>query len=425
VRFNVVTIFPEFFDSPLGVGLLGKARERGILDFHFHSPREQTTDNYHSVDDRPYGGGPGMVMTLGPLVKTIRSIPDPGKVILLSPQGRPLDQKKCRELAAEPVITAICGRYEGVDARLEELVPLEHLSVGDFVLNGGESALLCLMEAVSRLLPQFMGKEESAHEESFSTGLLEYPHYTRPEEFEGKRVPDVLLSGNHSRIAAWRHEQGLAATLERRPELLDRAPLDSGDRRILGSRPRLRHGRNLHLALLHHPVLNKNGEIGTVSLTNLDIHDISRVSQTYGLGGFYLVTPLKDQQMLAKRLLSHWTEGHGRSANPDRAAALANVRVVDELDQAVEDIRSRCGTDPALIGTSARVGGGISVQGVKDLLGMEPVLLLFGTGSGLAGEILERASGILRPIRFLDGYNHLSVRSAVSVYVDRLLGDFS
>jgi tRNA (guanine37-N1)-methyltransferase len=334
-----------------------------------------------------------------------------------------LDQARCRELSREPAITAICGRYEGVDARLDELVDVEHVSIGDFVINGGESALLCLMEAISRLLPQFMGKEESALEESFSEGLLEYPQYTRPEEFEGRRVPDVLLSGNHARIDSWRREQAVLTTLERRPELLAKAPLQPGDIETLRSRTRRRPGRNLHLALLHYPVLNKKGEIGTVSLTNLDIHDISRVSQTYGLGGFYLITPLRDQQMLAGRLISHWTEGHGRTANPDRAAALAKVRVADDLDHAVRDIEARCGATPRLIGTSARHFGGAPMQSVRGFLDTEPVLLLFGTGSGLADEILDRTSEVLRPIRFLDDYNHLSVRSAVSVYVDRILGD--
>jgi tRNA (guanine37-N1)-methyltransferase len=423
VQFNIVTIFPEFFDSPLAQGLLGKARERGLVDVRFFTPREHTRDKHRSVDDRPYGGGPGMVMTLEPLVRTVRSIPDPGRVLLLSPLGQPLDQKKCRELSREPVITAVCGRYEGVDARLEDLIELEHVSLGDFVLNGGESALLCLMESVSRLLPQFMGKEESALEESFSRGLLEYPQYTRPEEFEGRRIPDVLLSGNHAQIASWRREQGLTSTMQRRPELIESAQLDRKDIEILRSRSRRRPGRNLHLALVHYPVMNKKGEIGTVSLTNLDIHDISRVSQTYGLGGFSLVTPLKDQQMLAQRLISHWTEGYGKTANPDRSTALSTVRIMDDLDQAIADVETRCGMAPRLIGTSARASGGVPACSVREYLESEPVLLLFGTGSGLAEEILDRTSEVLRPIRFLDDYNHLSVRSAVSVYVDRILGD--
>jgi tRNA (guanine37-N1)-methyltransferase len=424
MRFNIVTIFPEFFDSPLEPGLLGRARERGIVDLRFFSPREQATDNYRSVDDRPYGGGPGMVMTLEPLIKTIRSIPDPGRILLLSPLGRPLDQQLCLELSREPVITAVCGRYEGVDARLEELIDLEHVSVGDFVLNGGEAALLCLLEAVSRLLPQFMGKEESTLEESFSRGLLEYPQYTRPEEFEGRRVPEPLLSGNHALIESWRREQAVLSTMERRPELLENAPLDAREIEVLRSRSRRRAGRNLSVALLHYPVLNKRGEIGTVSLTNLDIHDISRVSQSYGLGGFFLVTPLKDQQMLARRLISHWLEGPGRAANPDRSTALSGVHITDDLGQAVAAIEARCGMAPRLVATSARVPGGTPARKVRDYLESQPVLLLFGTGSGLAEEILDQAGEVLRPIRFLDSYNHLSVRSAVSVYLDRILGDF-
>ena len=224
-RFHIVTLFPEFFESPLSTALMGRAREAGIVDCSFHDPRQFSTDKHRHVDDRPYGGGPGMVMQGEPLARALRSIERPGRMLFIAPGGRPRSQDMVRELAREDDLTIVCGRYEGIDARLLQLFPLEPVSVGDIVLNGGESAALSVLEAVSRLMPGFMGKEESGDDESFSHGLLEYPHYTRPENFEGLTVPDVLQSGDHERIANWRRQESVRATLRMRPEMLNEAPL--------------------------------------------------------------------------------------------------------------------------------------------------------------------------------------------------------
>lgn len=335
VRFHVVSLFPEFFDSPLSCGLMRKGRDAGLVDFDFVNPREFTTDAHRTVDDRPYGGGPGMVMLPEPLSQALESIEKPGRMVMLSPRGKPFDQRMAKELSAEENLTLICGRYEGIDERITEIFPIEEVSAGDFVLNGGEAAALCVMEAVSRLVPGFMGHVDSAEEESFGDGLLEYPHYTRPEEFRGVSTPEILLSGDHGRVADWRHKRRLVETWNRRPELLADACLLSGDIKFLrrlsagaddeSVRPGL--GRNLHVALVHHPVLNKQGQTSAVSLTNLDIHDIARVSRSYGLGGYHIVTPLADQRDLAARLIGHWTQGRGSRAIPDRAEALGLVGV--------------------------------------------------------------------------------------------------
>jgi tRNA (guanine37-N1)-methyltransferase len=423
VRFNLVTLFPEYFDSPLSAGLMAKARERGLVEFSLVDPRDFTQDKHRTVDDRPYGGGPGMVMGLDPLVRALESLPKPGRVFLLSPAGRPLTQALCRELSGEEAVTVICGRYEGIDARLFDLFPITPVSVGDFVLCGGEAAAACLVEGVARLLPGFMGHEQSGEEESFSAGLLEYPHYTRPEEYRGLVVPEALLSGDHARIAAWRKEQSLALTLARRPDILPQAALSEEDAAFLRSLPRARLGRNLYLALVHYPVMVKSGEKGAVSLTNLDVHDMGRVSRSYGMGGLYLVTPIEDQQSLARTLLGHWTEGKGRAANPDRAEALGLVRVCADLDEAVRDVAARAGENPRVVATSARMQGSLPLARVREWLADGPVLLLLGTGHGLAPEVIERSDGVLPPIRFLDGYNHLAVRSAAAIVADRLLSD--
>lgn len=422
MRFSIISIFPEFFESPLSCGLLSKAVDKGLISFQFINPRHYSTDKHHNVDDRPYGGGPGMVMAVEPLRRALETLPPSARILMLSPKGRPLTQKLARELAAEKELALLCGRYEGVDARLEELCTVEPVSVGDFVLNGGESGALCLIEAVSRLVPDFMGRDESADEESFSSGLLEYPHYTRPEEYEGLAIPEVLSSGHHGRIAAWRREKSLEATLALRPDMLDTALLTDWDIRHLRSIERVRPGRNLYVALVHYPVENKRGETITTSLTNLDLHDIARVSRTYGLGGYYLCTPLADQQEMARTLIGHWRDGFGAAANPDRSDALGRVRVAGLLEDATADIESRTGLRPKVVVTSARAGDMTCGQ-VAAWLEAFPVLLVLGTGHGLGREVLTAADGALRAIRFLDGYNHLSVRSAASIMVDRLLGD--
>lgn len=429
MNFHLVSLFPEFFDSPLSAGLMGKAVDSGIVDFTHVNPRDFSTDRHHTVDDRPYGGGPGMVMMLDPLVKALKTIERPGRILMMSPRGRKFDQSMARELSQEQDVTLICGRYEGIDERLLDLFPVELVSMGDYILNGGEAAATCMVESVARLLPDFMGHEDSGEEESHSAGMLEYPHYTRPEEYEGHSVPEVLSGGDHGKIARWRREQALEQTLRRRPDMLHKAELNQEDIDFLCGLDRSMLGRNLYLALVHYPVLNKFGEKVAVSLTNLDIHDISRVSRSYNLGGFYAVTPIEDQKALAENLLGHWLKGAGSKANPDRAEALSVVRVMDDIQSAILDIESRTGQSPLLAATSAKLDrrknaqAPLTYEKVRTWLERKPVLLIFGTGHGLAEEVLDRAEGIIRPIRYLDEYNHLSVRSAVTITVDRLLAD--
>lgn len=428
-RFHLVSLFPEFFDSPLSTALMGRARETGVVTFSFHDPRAFSTDKHRHVDDRPYGGGPGMVMQGEPVARALRSIERPGRMLLMTPGGRPFNQALARELALEEDLTLVCGRYEGLDARLLELFPLEPVSVGEAVLNGGETAALAVVESVARLMPGFMGKEESGEEESFSHGLLEYPHYTRPETLEGLPVPEVLLSGDHARIAAWRRAASLAATLAARPDMLDDAPLDREDARTLAGQPRERPGRNLSFCLVHYPVLLGEKNSGASSLTNLDIHDIARISRSYAMGPFYAVTPLEDQLRVLEDILRHWTQGPGGRGNPDRARALELVRPAVSLDAAVAQLREHTGAPPRLVASSAawparkRAPAPLTPGQVCDWCREGPVLLCLGTAQGLAPEVLERCDGQLRPLRFL-GYNHLSVRSAAAILADRILGDY-
>ena len=350
-------------------------------------------------------------------------------MILLAPSGRPLNDALARELAREEDLTLICGRYEGLDARLLDIFPLEPVSVGEAVLNGGETAALAVIESVARLVPGFMGKEESGDDESFSNGLLEYPHYTRPDVLEGREVPEVLRGGDHGAVARWRRQQSLATTLRVRPDLLDSAPLAAEDARHLATLPRTRAGRNLSFCLVHYPVLLGRKISGVSSLTNLDIHDIARISRSYAMGPFYAVTPLEDQQRLLQAIVRHWTQGAGSRGNPDRAQALATVCPAGSVDAAVEHLTERTGMRPRVVASSAswpahkHAPPPLCPADVCRMCEEGPVLLLLGTAQGLAPEVLARCDGVLRPIRYL-GYNHLSVRSAAAILADRILGDY-
>jgi tRNA (guanine37-N1)-methyltransferase len=221
VRVDIFTIFPGIFSSPLRESLLGKAVADGILDVRVHDLRDFTDDKHRSTDDEPYGGGPGMVMKAEPVLAAVESLgADRGRTILLSPAGRRLDRDLVHELAAESRIVLICGRYEGVDERVVEGLPAEEVSIGDYVLSGGEVAALVVLEAVARLVPGVIGREESHERDSFEDGLLDHPHYTRPQTLRDLPVPDVLLSGNHAEIERWRREAALEKTRRNRPDLL-------------------------------------------------------------------------------------------------------------------------------------------------------------------------------------------------------------
>jgi len=234
VRIDVLTTFPGMFAGPMDESMLKRARERGLFELHLHDLREHATDRHRSTDDAPYGGGAGMVMRPEPLFAAVESLPA-GRVIAMTPSGRLFHQTIAEELSQLDHLVFLCGHYEGFDERVLEHLVHEELSIGDYVLTGGELPAMVVIDAVVRLLPGVLGSEESLHEESHSSGLLEYPHYTRPPEFRDWRVPDVLLSGNHATIARWRREQSLLRTARRRPDLLARAELTEQDRRFLES----------------------------------------------------------------------------------------------------------------------------------------------------------------------------------------------
>jgi tRNA (guanine37-N1)-methyltransferase len=242
MQFEVFTLLPEVFPPYLESSILQRARERGLIQVRVHNIRDYTHDKHHTTDDTPYGGGGGMVMKPEPVFEAVESVlglashpspPTPVPVILLTPQGRVFSQRVAEELTRYEKIALVCGRYEGVDERIRAHLVTDEISIGDYVLTGGELPALILIDAVTRLIPGALGDPEGAADDSHATGLLEYPHYTKPSEFRGWKVPDVLLSGDHGKIERWRREQALLRTFQRRPDLLEKAELSKEDRVFL------------------------------------------------------------------------------------------------------------------------------------------------------------------------------------------------
>jgi len=237
MRIEVISLFPQMIEGALEPGITGRALKRGLLQLNCHNPRSFTQDVHHKVDDRPFGGGPGMVMMIKPLEDALfaarQALNQAAKVIYLSPQGRPLNQAAVAELAQEPALILLAGRYEGIDERFIEMHVDEQWSIGDYVLSGGELPALVLIDAITRLLPGALGHADSAEQDSFTHGLLDCPHYTRPEVYAGRAVPEVLLSGHHEHIRRWRLQQSLIRTLKRRADLLDSRSLSGEEQALL------------------------------------------------------------------------------------------------------------------------------------------------------------------------------------------------
>ena len=239
MRFDFITIFPRMFDALIGEGVIARGIKQGLLDVRVHDLRDYTSDKHRSTDDEAYGGGPGMVMLAEPVLKCVESIGG-GHLIMTTPQGRVFDQAAAKELAAEDWLVFLCGRYEGFDHRVHEILQPDEVSIGDFVVSGGELPSMVIADAVGRMIEGVVGNAGSVQEDSFFSGVLDYPHYTRPEELRGQRIPEILLSGHHENIRKWRKEQALRATLAKRPDLLESAELDGEAAQILR---RLRDGK--------------------------------------------------------------------------------------------------------------------------------------------------------------------------------------
>lgn len=433
---EVLTLFPEMFASVLGGSLLGKAIAGGAVAVHLTNPRDFAPGKHKSVDDAPYGGGSGMVMRPDPLVSAIEHVErerGPAHKITFTPAGRPLDQQTVCRLAARGRLLLLCGRYEGIDDRVRAFVD-EEISLGDFVLTGGEIAAMAVIDACARRLPGVLGNDASALDESFEAGLLEYPQFTRPPEFRGAAVPEILLSGDHEKVRKWRRREALLRTRDRRPDLFARHTLTDEDRALLDDRSptttidasaRRAVAARTFAALVHHPVYDRGQHVITTALTNLDLHDLARSARTFGLAGYFIVTPIEAQRDLARRILDGWRE-EGEARNDFRKDALDRVRVVASIEEAAAEATRALGRRPLTVATSARdLDAGDRARSFPALVaesavGGDPLLVLFGTGWGLANEVVDRVDRCLPPIRGAENYNHLSVRSAAAIVLDRL-----
>jgi tRNA (guanine37-N1)-methyltransferase len=428
MKFTVVTILPELIEPALAAGVVGRARETGVIAVEAINPRDFTSDRHRTVDDTPYGGGPGMVMKPEPLLAAIAQAVahGPAHRILLTPAGAPLTQARVRELAALPHVVLVCGRYEGVDERAIELAIDEQLSIGDYVLSGGELAALVVIDAVARFVPGVLGEASSVDDESHSAGLLEYPQYTRPLKLgppgEEHVVPAILTSGNHAAIAAWRRRQAIERTALRRPDLFARFAPTAADRKGL---PPALHERT-HLALVHHPVLDRTGAVITTALTNFDIHDLARSSLTYGLAGYHIVTPIASQRDKAAHIARLWIDD---AQGEHRARALQLVRTAESVEAVIAGLTAEHGLAPRVVATSARHDSFAAVPRISPAelrvsagIDPAPLLILLGTGWGLADTMIPSVSRMLAPIEGVSDWNHLAVRSAGAVLLDRLFG---
>ena len=418
MKFQVITTFPEFIQSFAQTALLGRAVTEGKVEIDAIGLRDFAINTQGQIDDSPYGGGSGMVLRPESAVAAIESAKakDPeAKVVLLTPRGRTFNQATARRLAQRMSeknegLIILCCRYEGVDERVVEHWVDEEIAIGDYVLMGGEVAAMALMEAVGRLLPGVLGNPESIANESFEQGLLEHPHYTKPADFRGLAVPEVLRSGHHAEIEKWRKERSLADTAARRPDLYEGTELPSCE---------------INIALIHYPVVDKHGDTIVSSITNIDLHDIARSATTFGVKHYYVVHPTKALRRLSERICEHWDTGHGAHYNPNRREALQMLRIVVDLQDVLLDIEQRTGKLPLVVTTSARDSDkAVSFGQLRQKLYQSdvPVLILFGTGWGLGPEIMERADLHLEPVKGLTPYNHLSVRGAAAIIFDRLLG---
>ncbi len=471
MKISIITVFPELHEPFIKLSLIGKAIEKGIVECQIIrlsslvSPKER-------IDEPTCGPGSGMIIKPELIQKAIEqgeSTFGPGFKIFFSPQGIKLDQRVLRNLgheffgeissypstsleqtktssekiliqAAHPSpepcrrveglknslstpnhLILICSRYEGIDVRVEEHFADLILSIGDYVLMGGDVPAQVFLEGILRLLPGIVGKQESVQEESFSKALLDHPEYGLPVEWQGMKIPDIVLSGNHGKIAAWRKEEACKKTVMKRFDWF-RANNPTKEEIACAKKFIPRH----YMAVMHTQIMLKGGLMGESSIASLDIHDIARSCTTYGIENFFIVSPLKDQRAILDTFLNFWRSPEGIEYNQSRHKSIQIVRPIDSLDDVIKEITEKEGKKPLLIATSAKEYQNIqSIDYQSQSLVWQhdqPILFIFGTGQGLANIVLDRCDYLLAPIYGMTDYNHLSVRAAASIILDRWMG---
>ena len=415
MKITVITAFPELMRNYLASSVLGRGIAAGKLEAEVVDIRDFSEGSYRQIDDYCYGSG-GMMLMAEPLAKAVESVSGGAKpyVVYPSPQGVRLHQELVEDLARKEHLVIVCGHYEGVDERFTEKYVDMEISLGDFVLTGGEMPAMAIVDAVSRLIPGVVGSESSVEEDSFYSGMLDTPHYTRPAEWRGERVPEVLLNGDAKAIERWRRRQSVERTLDRRPDIAGRA----------GIIPWLSGGA--YVMEVHYPVLDKRGEKSSTAITGMDLHDIARACRTYGIKKYLLVTPIAQQREMAKRIAGHWTSGWGADYNPDRREAFSTLKIFASVQKAIAWAEEKEKKPVFKIATTAKRHAGAQhwLTLKREILRRDhSPLIIFGTGWGLHDEVMDTADAVMTPIcGGKDGWNHLSVRSAVSITLDRFFG---
>jgi tRNA (guanine37-N1)-methyltransferase len=438
MKISIVTVFPELYEQFLKTSLIARAIEKKILDVQLVrfsdmcEPKER-------IDESTCGHGVGMVLKPEVVEKAIEHSEKTwgkGYKIFFSPQGKKLEQPWLKEFASEwkkekeeeshgevagDHIILVCGRYEGFDARVETHYADLTLSIGDYVLMGGDIPAQVFLEAFLRYFPGVVGKQESVEEDSFSGAFFDYPEFGLPVEWKGEKIPEVVLSGNHKQLDEWRRKEACKNTIKKRFDWITQSNLSEDSKALCN-----KNIPNHYVALMHSEIIVKGRGIGHTSVTSLDLHDIARSSATYGVENVFMVSQLEDQRAIMKEFLGFWLSEKGQSYNASRFEAVRRVVPTDTLDNVKQFIREREGVDPILVSTSAKVYGHAKKveyhsQGMVWEQG-RPILLVFGTGQGLGEHVLEQSDFLLEPVYGLTNYNHLSVRSAVAIILDRWLG---
>jgi len=428
MKVSILSVFPEIYTNFLETSLVRRAKEKGLVEYNLDSFRTFVAPK-ERIDAPAFGPGAGMVIKAEIVQKAIESKEQkfgPAFKIFFSPQGQKLNQDillKIANLAQKRGhLMLLPARYEGMDARVEEYYADEILSVGDFVLMGGDIPAMMFLEGFLRLIPGVVGKKESVQMDSFTGPFVDYPSYAEPVEWKGYKVPDILRSGNHEEIRKWRLEQSAKNTVLKHFDWMRSQPMDK-EQRVVAKKFIPNH----YAALMHYEVVvGRQESVGNTSVTTIDIHDIARSSKTFGLKNYFIVTPLKDQQKIVAKMLSFWQKGVGKEYNQSRFESVKNVSLASSLEDVIEKIEFREGKKPIIIVTSAKKYEKAKTITYHDqdkvwALG-RPVLFIFGTGQGLSDYIISNADFVLIPVEGLTDYNHLSVRSAAAIIFDRWLG---
>ncbi len=429
MNISIVTLFPQLYQPFFETSLFKKAIEKKMLScnvktlFEYVAPKER-------IDGPTFGHNSGMLIR----PEVVQRVVDDLDVkfgasfkIFLSPQGTKLTQPVSKDLWEKinkhQHVMFVAGRYEGIDARAEQVYADAIISVGDYVLMGGDIPAMVVMEAVFRHMPGIVGKQESVDLDSFSGSFVDYPEYTKPVIWKDLEVPEVLRSGDHKAIQIWREEQAIQLTVKKHFDWL-RSGLISDVQKAQVRKMIPEH----FVALMHSGIVLKDGRVGTTSVTSIDVHDIARSAATYNIKDYFIVTPLVDQQKIVKTILNFWQEKEtGIEYNKHRHEAISKVYVEQALTDVIEKIEKQTGKKPIIVGTSARFEHGASKMvsyhdQAKVWAHGRPVLILLGTGHGMGQELIDQCDYFFPPLCGFSSFNHLSVRSAAAIIFDKWLG---